>query len=174
MISFRHRRDIDPELQLFFAEILARQDAAIETSSPRHRYFDRRRRLRRQNAIDEPDTIILDDNIQFSPYKQPLPSVRYTGLYATSTPKTRYRKVLTAPAFERMYPPLEINPAAARLVKANRRYKKQNLGYLPSRVIVVPEVVPVRARASRLRGYRRPLIISSPVRRLQKRLSREE
>lgn len=161
MVSFRHRQNVDPELQLFFQEMAARQEAALETSSPRRRYFERIRRLRRQPVVQESDSFIVD-NVQFSPYKQPLPTVRFSGLYATSTPKSRYRnKRLIEPVFERMYPPLEINPAAARLIEANRRYKRQNAIRMSPRIVLTPVV----ERGSRLAGYRRPLVISSPVRR---------
>lgn len=165
MISFRHMQAVDPNLQLYLEEMAARQEAALETSSPRRRYFERRRRLHRQPAVDESDSFILD-NVQFSPYKRPVPTSRFSELYATSTPKTRYRKKrLVEPIFDRMYPPSEINPRVARLIEANRQYNIQN----QRRVRQAPVVLaPVVDRNNNLVGYRRPLVISSPVRRMHR------
>lgn len=166
MVSFRHRQTVDPHLQLFLEEMAARREAAQETSSPHRRYFEQRRRLRRQPAVRESDSFIVDE-VQFSPYKQPIATSRFKELYATSTPKARYKKKrLVEPMFERMYPPSEINPRIARLVEANRRYKRPMHRIEPVPVVLAPVV----DHKHRLVGYHRPLVISSPVRRMHRLL----
>lgn len=154
MVSFRHRQEVDPELMLYLQEMAERQAAALETNSPRARYFARRRR-RRPIVVEEPvgeipvepERVILVENGPFSPYRHPLPSARFIGQYATSTPKSRYKgRQMIAPRFEQMYPPMEIIVPTARRVEAHRRERMRRVPKVQSRVYMTP----VRTRRDRL------------------------